>query len=155
MIHVVIAIVDPESGPGIGWTSPLRPIVISDKLNVATELLLKVIKYLRFRPSFPADRMFDEYYIMQRTGQELFCFFVGRDNGFVWYWESHCSSAPGVTTLIIDLRTKLLCWLDVSWRKKSEFWFCISTGKNVRKRTFIPASKFHRHNINGSLSPTS
>ena len=40
MICVVIAIVNPESGPGIGWTSPLRAIVISDKLNVATELLL-------------------------------------------------------------------------------------------------------------------
>lgn len=36
---VVIVIVDPESGPGIGWTSLLQAIVISDKLKVATELL--------------------------------------------------------------------------------------------------------------------
>ena len=40
-----------------------------------------VILYPRFQPSFPADRMFDEYSIIQRTGQELLCSFVGRDNG--------------------------------------------------------------------------
>ena len=39
MRRVVIAIVNPKSWPGIGRTSPLLAIVISDKLNVATELL--------------------------------------------------------------------------------------------------------------------
>ena len=79
MIRVVIAIVDPESGPGIGWTSPMRAIVISDKSNVATGVV--VIQYPRFQPSFSADRMFDEYSIIQRTGQELFCSSLGRNNG--------------------------------------------------------------------------
>ena len=94
-----------------------------------------VIQYPRFQPSFPADRMFDEYSIIQRTGEELFCSFVGRDNGFEWCWRVSLFKCPRCNDVNNRLAHKAPL-LTCPWLMKEVGILWISTEKNVREPSF-------------------